>query len=281
MGGPDDPHVHGAGARRRNGLLRPSSCLGVRSRSATPSRRTTDRHLLQLSGELDSFELVDSGKRTIGEGAYPAVYLRFQWRASYGLVEQMLIMAETFGIAGRETRCFSTTCLVKDAEIDRARFESILRTVRLTTPKGPPPGPILPGGSIPPGRPSLPPPSLPNSVPHAGLPRRPTALIDDHAASRRRAPLRGPEELGLHQHLRRSRCAGGLRHQPGGHPRQPRAGRDAGRLHRSAGGFPGQGGEEVPAPRALRGHGRWRAPPRSSVAPGTARKARSNRRSPS
>jgi hypothetical protein len=126
----------------------------------------TDRHLLTLSSQLENFQLVDSGKRTIGEGNYPALFLRFLWNAPYGPVEQVLIIAETMGVRGRETRCFSTTGLAKDAALDRPRFEEILRTVRLSMQKGPPStpqGPPPPSSRIP-----LPPASLPPSVPMPG-----------------------------------------------------------------------------------------------------------------
>src|ERR1700722_14093732 len=48
----------------------------------------TDRHLLQLASELPDFELSNSGNRTIGEGNYPAIYLRFRWRPPAGVIEQ-------------------------------------------------------------------------------------------------------------------------------------------------------------------------------------------------
>ncbi len=100
----------------------------------------TDRHLLGLSGELPDFELVDSGKRTMGEGNYPAIFLRFHWRTPYGLIEQGAIFVETAGAAGREVRGFTTTVLAEKAEAERPRLEEILKTVRLTPASGPPSG---------------------------------------------------------------------------------------------------------------------------------------------
>lgn len=105
-----------------------------------------DRHLLTIADKFPEFELMGSGNRTIGEGKYPAVFLRFRWRMPVGIVEQSLIFAESQGAAGREIRIFNTSALAEQAEQETPRFEAMLKTVRLSAAKPPPPS----GGGAPP-----------------------------------------------------------------------------------------------------------------------------------
>jgi hypothetical protein len=123
-----------------------------------------DRHLLTMADKFAEFELLGSGNRTLGEGKYPAVFLRFRWRLPVGLIEQTLIFAESHGVSGREVRMFATSALAGQAEQEVARFESMLKTVRLVTAKPPPAS----GGG--------PPPSLrrpPDSVVDIPMPGQP------------------------------------------------------------------------------------------------------------
>ena len=131
---------------------------------ATDSVQTyADRHLLQLC-ELPGFALVDSGKRTIGEG-YPAVFLRFHWRPQAARVDQCAILVEATGATGREVRLFTTSTLADNSAKDGPRFEAILKTVRLTTGKGPA------GGAPPPAPPSPDPAPFDVPIPMPGYPR--------------------------------------------------------------------------------------------------------------